>query len=166
MQGDHEGIFYNDSDVFKIVEGAAYSLNLHPDPELDRYLDDLIAQFAGAQEPDGYLYTVRTIAERNGTPERLQEDREGPARWSNLRISHELYNVGHLYEAAVAHFRSTGKRSLLDIALKNADLIDRVFGPGKRADVPGHQEIEMGLVKLYQVTGAATLPQPCQVFLG
>jgi DUF1680 family protein len=152
MEGDHEGIFYNDSDVFKIVEGAAYSLNLHPDSELDCYLDELIAQIAAAQEPDGYLYTIRTIAERNDTPERLIPDREGRTRWSNLRISHELYNVGHLYEAAVAHYRSTGKRTLLDVAIKNADLIDSVFGPGKRADVPGHQEIEMGLVKLYQVT--------------
>ncbi|MCC6458097.1 MAG: glycoside hydrolase family 127 protein [Caldilineaceae bacterium] len=152
MEGDHEGIFFNDSDVFKIIEGAAYSLNLYPDPELDRYLDDLIAQIAAAQEPDGYLYTARTIAERNGTPERLQADREGLTRWANTRISHELYNVGHLYEAAVAHYHSTGKRTLLDVAIKNADLIDSVFGPGKRTDVPGHQEIEMGLVKLYQVT--------------
>jgi DUF1680 family protein len=153
MRGDHEGIFYNDSDVFKIVEGAAYSLNIFPDAQLDAYLDRLIEQFGGAQEADGYLYTARTIAERNGTPERLDPQREGRERWSNLRISHELYNVGHLYEAAVAHYRSTGKRTLLEIALRNADLIDRVFGPGKRADVPGHQEIEMGLVKLYQVTG-------------
>jgi DUF1680 family protein len=153
MEGDHEGIFYNDSDVFKIIEGAAYSLNLHPDPELDHYLDEVITQIAGAQEPDGYLYTIRTIAERTGKPERLLPDREGLTRWSHTRVSHELYNVGHLYEAAVAHYRSTGKRSLLDVAIKNANLIDSVFGPGKRADVPGHQEIEMGLVKLYQVTG-------------
>ncbi len=153
MEGDHEGIFYNDSDVFKIIEGAAYSLNLHPDPELDHYLDEVITQIAGAQEPDGYLYTIRTIAERTGKLEQLQPDREGLTRWSHTRVSHELYNVGHLYEAAVAHYRSTGKRSLLDVAIKNADLIDSVFGPGKGADVPGHQEIEMGLVKLYQVTG-------------
>lgn len=153
MEGDHEGIFYNDSDVYKIVEGAAYSLNIFPDANLDQYLDDLIAKFAGAQEADGYLYTVRTIAERNHTPERLTADREGLTRWSNLRISHELYNVGHLYEAAVAHYRSTGKRTLLDVALKSADHIDTTFGPGRRADVPGHQEIEMGLVKLFQVTG-------------
>ncbi len=105
------------------------------------------------KSPTAISTLSRTIAERNGTPERLQADREGPTRWSNLRISHELYNVGHLYEAAVAHYRSTGKRTLLDIALKSADLLDSVFGPGKRADVPGHQEIEMGLVKLFQVTG-------------
>ncbi|MBV7331674.1 glycoside hydrolase family 127 protein [Chloroflexi bacterium TSY] len=153
IEGEHEGIFFNDSDVFKVVEGAAYSLTIHPDPELDAYLDKLIAQFAAAQEEDGYLYTARTIAERNGAVDQLPPDREGQTRWSNLRINHELYNVGHLYEAAVAHFHATGKRSLLDIALKNADLIDQVFGPNGQRDVPGHQEIEMGLVKLYQVTG-------------
>lgn len=165
MEGDHEGIFYNDSDVYKIVEGAAYSLNLHPDPVLDRYLDDLIAKIAAAQEPDGYLYTARTIAERNGTVDKLPDEREGKSRWSNLRVSHELYNVGHLYEAAVAHYHSTGKRTLLDVALRNADLIDRVFGPGKRHDVPGHQEIEMGLVKLYQVTGERRYLRLAKFFL-
>ncbi len=165
LPGDHEGIFYNDSDVYKIVEGAAYSLNLRPDPELDAYLDNLIAKFAAAQEPDGYLYTARTIAERNGTVDRLPADREGKTRWSNLRVNHELYNVGHLYEAAVAHFRATGKRTLLDVALRNADLIDSVFGPGKRYDVPGHQEIEMGLVKLYQVTGEARYLRLAKFFL-
>ncbi|HXF61937.1 MAG TPA: glycoside hydrolase family 127 protein [Caldilineaceae bacterium] len=164
-EGPHEGIFYNDSDVFKIIEGAAYSLNIHPDPSLDRYLDDLIAKIAAAQEPDGYLYTARTIAERNGTVDALPDDREGKTRWSNLRVSHELYNVGHLYEAAVAHYRSTGKRTLLDVALKNADLVASVFGPGKRHDVPGHQEIEMGLVKLYQVTGEARYLRLAHFFL-
>lgn len=148
MEGPHEGIFFNDSDVFKVVEGAAYSLALSPDPALDSYLDDLIAKFAGAQEPDGYLYTARTI-----DPSAMRADREGLTRWSHLRVNHELYNVGHLYEAAVAHFQATGKRNLLDVALKNADLINAVFGPDKRRDVPGHQEIEIGLAKLYRVTG-------------
>ena len=115
------GLFFNDSDVYKIIEGAAYSLMLHPDPALDAYLDKVIALIAAAQEPDGYLYTARTIAERNGTPEVLKPDREGLTRWSNLRINHEFYNVGHLYKGAVAHFQATGKRTLLDIALKNAD---------------------------------------------
>jgi len=151
--GAHEGIFFNDSDVFKVIEGAAYALMLHPDAELDAYLDQLIELIAAAQEEDGYLYTARTIAERNGTPEALKADREGLTRWSNLRVNHEFYNVGHLYEAAAAHCQATGKRTLLDVALKNADLIDRVFGPGKRRDVPGHQEIELGLVKLYLITG-------------
>jgi len=153
MAGAHEGIFFNDSDVFKIIEGAAYALHLHPDPALDHYLDELIERIAAAQEPDGYLYTARTIAERNGTPEILQADREGPSRWSHLLVSHELYNIGHLYEGAVAHYQATGKRRLLDVALKSANLVDEVFGPDKRRDVPGHQEIEMGLVKLYRVTG-------------
>lgn len=153
QSGAHEGIFFNDSDVFKVIEGAAYSLMLHPDPELDAYLDQVIDQIAAAQEADGYLYTARTIAERNGTPAALSAEREGLERWVNLRVSHEFYNVGHLYEGAVAHYQATGKRSLLDIALKNADMIDRTFGPGKLRYVPGHQEIEIGLVKLYLVTG-------------
>ncbi len=160
MEGKHEGIFYNDSDVFKVVEGAAYCLALTPDPALDSYLDDLIAKFAGAQEADGYLYTARTI-----DPTAVRADREGLTRWSNLRVNHELYNVGHLYEAAVAHFQATGKRTLLEIALKNADLIDAVFGPGKRRDVPGHQEIEIGLVKLYRVTGEERYLRLAKFFL-
>lgn len=165
MVGDHEGIFFNDSDVFKIIEGAAYSLHIHPDPELDAYLDNLIERIAAAQEADGYLYTARTIAERNGTPEKLSADREGVTRWSHLRVNHELYNVGHLYEAAVAHHLATGKRSLLEVALKNADLIDSVFGPEQLHDVPGHQEIEMGLVKLYGVTSEERYLQLAKFFL-
>ena len=148
MAGPHEGIFFNDSDVFKVVEGTAYSLSLHPDSELDAYLDDLIAKIAGAQEDDGYLYTARTI-----DPETMDPEREGLTRWSNLRVNHELYNVGHLYEAAVAHHQATGKRTLLEVAIRNAELIDSVFGPGKIRDVPGHEEIEIGLAKLYRVTG-------------
>ncbi|MFZ5519009.1 MAG: glycoside hydrolase family 127 protein [Candidatus Zhuqueibacterota bacterium] len=147
MEGKFEGIRYNDSDVFKVVEGASYSLLLHPDTELEKYLDDLIFKIAAAQEDDGYLYTNRTIDPKN--PARAA----GETRWSYLNHSHELYNVGHMYEAAVAHFQATSKRTLLDVAIKNADLIDSVFGPGKRHDPPGHQEIEIGLVKLYKVTG-------------
>ncbi|MCB0107352.1 MAG: glycoside hydrolase family 127 protein [Caldilineaceae bacterium] len=165
MAGDHVGIFFNDSDVFKIIEGAAYSLQVHPDPELDAYLDDLIERIAAAQEPDGYLYTARTIRERNGETDKLRADLEGLTRWSHLRVNHELYNVGHLYEAAVAHYLATGKRSLLDVALKNADLVDSVFGPNKKHDVPGHQEIEMGLVKLYGVTGKECYLQLAKFFL-
>lgn len=147
-QGKFEGIPFNDSDVFKVVEGAAYLLALQPDPKLDAYLDDLIKKFAAAQEPDGYLYTARTL----GHPD---VGFMGKERWTRLQGSHELYNVGHLYEAAVAHFLATGKRTLLDVALKNADLICKVFGPepGQRIEVPGHEEVEIGLVKLYRVTG-------------
>ncbi len=160
MEGPHKGLFYNDSDVFKVVEGAAYSLSLHPDPELEGYLDDLIQKIAGAQENDGYLYTARTI-----DPEAVDSEQEGLERWSNLRISHELYNVGHLYEAAVAHHQATGKRTLLDVALRNAELIDSVFGPDKIRDVPGHQEIEIGLVKLYRTTGERRYLELAKFFL-
>lgn len=146
-EGDFEGIFFNDSDVFKVIEGASYSLQVHSDPQLESFLDELIAKIAAAQEKDGYLYTNRTI-----NPEKAA-DGAGEKRWTNLQTYHELYNVGHLYEAAAAHFQATEKRSLLEVALKNADLIDNVFGPGKNMGVPGHQEIEIGLVKLYRVTG-------------
>ena len=146
-EGEFEGIYFNDSDVFKIIEGASYSLRVHPDKQLDQYLDELIAKIAAAQEDDGYLYTNRTINPAQAA------DSAGAERWTNLEIYHELYNVGHLYEAAVAHYEATGKRSLLDVALKNADLVVSVFGPGKNEGVPGHEEIELGLVKLYRVTG-------------
>ncbi len=147
MEGEFIGIRYNDSDVMKVIEGASYSLSLHPDPKLEEYLDDLIARIVAAQEDDGYLYTTRTIDPENPAKS------AGDTRWSYIIHSHELYNVGHMYEAAVAHYRATGNRSLLDVAIKNADLIDSVFGPDKRHDPPGHQEIEIGLVKLYKVTG-------------
>ena len=163
--GDHAGIFFNDSDVFKVIEGAAYSLQTHADPALDAYLDALIARIGAAQEPDGYLYTARTIRERQGHTDRLQADREGLTRWSNLRVNHELYNVGHMYEAAVAHYEATGKRTFLDIALKNADLVCQVFGPDARHDVPGHQEIEIGLVRLYRVTGDERYLRQAKFFL-
>lgn len=147
MEGSHQGIFYNDSDVFKVVQGAAYALQIAPNPELEAYLGALIEKFAAAQEDDGYLYTARTI-DPDMAPEAC-----GPKRWSNLAVNHELYNVGHMYEAAVAYFEATGKRRFLDLAIKNANLIDAVFGEPKRRDVPGHQEIEIGLVALYRVTG-------------
>jgi hypothetical protein len=138
---------FDDSDVYKIIEGASYSLAIHPDPELDRYLDDLIARIKAAQEPDGYLYTARTVQAVTPHPWIKEE------RWANLYMAHELYNVGHLYEAAVAHYLATGKKELLDVALRNADLVASVFGPAKKHGVPGHQEIEIGLVKLYRLTG-------------
>ena len=147
IEGKFKGIRFDDSDVFKVIEGAAYSLSIYPDPNLDNYLDDLIVKIAAAQEEDGYLYTCRTIDPSNLPPD------TGETRWSFLQSSHELYNVGHMYEAAVAHYQATGKRTLLDVAIKNADLVDRVFGPGKLRDVPGHEEIEIGLVKLYGATG-------------
>jgi DUF1680 family protein len=142
---------FDDSDVTKIIEGASYSLQTYPDPELEAYLDTLIYKIGLAQEDDGYLYTNRTIAEMGYG--RLHEWAEG-GRWEKTNIlSHELYNLGHMYEAAVAHYQATGKRDFLDIAIKSADLVDKDFGWDAFISYPGHQVIEMGLVKLYRVTG-------------
>jgi DUF1680 family protein len=161
MAGTYRGKRYNDSDIYKSMEATAYTLRLHPDPALDRTLDDLIAVIAKAQEPDGYLYTTRTADPAHPAPG------AGPERWSNLRVSHELYNVGHMYEAAVAHFQATGKRTFLDIAEKNAALLLRTFGtgPGQRRGFPGHQEIEIGLAKLYRATGKRAYLDLAKFFL-
>jgi DUF1680 family protein len=139
---------FDDTDIYKIIEGASYSLQTAPDKALEARVDTLIYYIGKAQEPDGYLYTTRTI-----DPEHPHEW-SGKKRWEKeSELSHELYNCGHLYEAASAHYLATGKRSLLDIAIKNADLLCSVFGPGRRSDAPGHQIVEMGLVKMYRVTG-------------
>jgi len=149
----HEGRFgtdfpFDDTDLYKIIEGASYSLSVHPDPKLDHYVDSLITIIGNAQEPDGYLYTARTIDPEHPHPW------AGKERWVNVsKLSHELYCSGHLFEAAAAHYQATGKRNFLNIALKNADLLCQVFGPGKRDDAPGHEIVEMGLVKLYRITG-------------
>jgi uncharacterized protein len=153
MAAQHAGKFctiypFDDSDIYKTLEGAAYSLHTHYDPKLDKYCDSLIAIIQKAQEPDGYLYTARSIDSING------HAWMGKKRWEKENeLSHELYNLGHLYEAAAAHFLATKKRNLLDIALKSADLVDNDFGIGKISIAPGHEVIEMGLVKLYRVTG-------------
>ena len=142
------GYPFDDTDVYKVLEGAAYALSVRPDPKLEAYVDSLIAKVAAAQEKDGYLYTTRTIDPEN--PHRWA----GKHRWELEKVnSHELYDLGHLYEAAVAYYQATGKRTLLDVALRTADLLDRTFGPGKQSIFPGHQITEMGLVKLYRVTG-------------
>jgi uncharacterized protein len=139
---------FDDTDLYKVIEGAAYVLSVQPDPKLDAYVDGLIAKIAAAQEPDGYIYTTRTIDPQNPHPW------SGKERWVNERNdSHELYNAGHLIEAAVAHYQATGKKTLLNVAIKEADLLTRTFGPGKRSIWPGHQITEMALVKLYRVTG-------------
>lgn len=148
-KGEHRGDFpFDDTDPYKIIEGASYSLAVKYDPQLDHYLDSVISIIAAAQEPDGYLTTCVTnrCTRLSGW--------WGTSRWEKIN-SHELYNSGHLYEAAVAHYRATGKRTLLDMAIKNADLVCQVFGPGEnQKHVPsGHPIIEMALCKLYKVTG-------------
>lgn len=158
--GFFKGARYNDSDVYKVIEGASYVLSARSDTGLEKYLDDLIVKIAAAQEDDGYLSTLRTITPEldiNKTMETTQRqlDMYGKTRWSQCGQSHELYCAGHLYEAAAAHYQATGKKNLLEVALKNADLICKTFGPkpGQLRNVPGHQEIEIGLVKLYRLTG-------------
>ena len=162
------GIPFNDSDVYKIIEGAAYTLSTHPDPKLEKYLDDLIAKIAKAQEPDGYLYTARTLhfnyGYKNG---KAVYNMMGPTRWSNIAHGHELYNVGHMYEAAAAYYWVTGKRTLLDVAIKNADLVCRTFGfgPTQLHEAPGHEEIELALCKLYRATGEPRYLKMAKTFL-
>jgi len=136
-QGPFHGHCFQDSDLAKWIEAASHRLATHPDPALDATLDTLIATIAKAQQPDGYLDTYIQI-------------KEPGQRWANLHENHELYIAGHIIEAAVAHHAATGKRSLLDIARKLADLIDRTFGaePGKIPGYCGHEEIELALVKL------------------
>jgi len=130
-----------DSDVAKWIEAASYSLATHPDPQLNTLLDEVIALIASAQQPDGYLNTHFTVVE----PEK---------RWTNLRDQHELYCAGHMIEAGVAHFQATGKRNLLDVVCHYVDHIASIFGtqPGQKRGYPGHEEIELALVKLYHAT--------------
>ena len=153
MTGEVRGAMpFDDTDLYKIIEGASSSLITAPNPELERRLDTLIGIIAKGQEADGYLTTWRSInpAKPPASWVRVVEGK----RWESLEASHELYNAGHLYEAAYQHFVSTGKRNFLDIALKNADLMVKTFGEeeGKIHTVPGHQIIETGLIKLYQAT--------------
>ena len=151
---------FDDTDIYKTIEGASFSLSLFPDKKLEAYIDSLIVIVGKAQEPDGYLYTARTIDPAN--PHKWA----GPQRWVKEReLSHELYNAGHLYESAAAHFLATGKKNLLDIALKNADLVCSVFGPDKMNVAPGHQVVEMGLVKLYRITGKKEYLQTAKYFI-
>jgi uncharacterized protein len=160
--GSFEGLFgFNDSDVYKVIEGASYSLRLRPDPELDRYLDGVIAKIAAAQEEDGYLYTAGTIPTLAQTPICCVSR----PRWSDIASGHELYDLGHMYEAAVAHYQATGKRTFLNVALKSANLLTQVFRPGGRLDPPGHQEVEIGLVKLYRATGDRRYLDQARFFL-
>jgi len=153
-QGKHEGIFFNDSDVYKIMEGAAYSLQVQPDTKMRQYLDNLIKTMAAAQWDDGYLYTFYSVP--NKQPEK---------RWTNIERMHEQYCAGHMYEAAAAHYQVTQDKTFLNIATANADLMCNTFGKGKRTDPPGHQEIEIGLCKLYRVTGNEKYLHQAKFFL-
>jgi len=154
MEGEVKGAMpFDDTDVYKIIEGASNSLISAPNPKLETLVDSLISIIKVGQEADGYLTTWRTI-NPGKPPAPWVEVKEGK-RWDGLFMSHELYNAGHLYEAAAVHYKATGKRNFLDIAIKNADLMVETFGDGKGkiAAVPGHQIIETGLIKLYRITG-------------
>jgi hypothetical protein len=160
LSGEFVGRRYNDTDVYKVIEAASYALAQTPDPALDAELDELIALIAKAQQEDGYLFPARTVDPEKPAPG------VGSERWIHESAgSHELYNAGHLIEAAVAHYRATGKKSLLNVAVRFADLIDRDFGPHGRRDVPGHEEIELALVKLADVTGEARYLALAQFFI-
>lgn len=153
MEGEVKGAMpFDDTDVYKIIEGASNSLISAPNQKLERLLDSLVNIIKVGQEADGYLTTWRTIDPAK-PPAPWVEVKEGK-RWEALFMSHELYNAGHLYEAAAVHYRATGKRNFLDIAQKNADLMVKTFGESetKISAVPGHQIIETGLIKLYQIT--------------
>lgn len=150
--GKHTGPYWMDSDAYKWLEAASYSLTTHPDPELEAKVDEVISVISEAQEENGYLNTYFQWVE--------------PAKkWTNLGMGHELYCAGHLIQAAVAHFNATGKRSLLGIACRFADHIDAAFGPGKLEGLPGHEEIEMALVDLYRLTGVLRYLHLAQYFI-
>ena len=161
IKGEHKGDFsFDDTDPYKVIEGASYSLAAHYDAKLDHYLDSVIGLIAAAQEPDGYLTTCVTnkCTRLSGW--------WGTSKWEKIN-SHELYNSGHLYEAAVAHFTATGKRTLLDVAIRNANLVCKVFGPndGQKHVPSGHPIVEMALAKLYKVTGNEQYLQTAKYFI-
>jgi DUF1680 family protein len=137
--GKHQGALYNDSDLYKVIEGIAYTLSSKRDANLEKRTDTIIDKIAAAQQPDGYINTYYTLVEPQN-------------RWKNIQYGHEMYCAGHLIEAGVAYYQATGKRKLLDVALRMADHIGSVFGPGRRVDVCGHEEIELALIKLYRAT--------------
>ena len=161
IQGEHKGDFsFDDTDPYKVIEGASYSLAVHYDAKLDHYLDSVINIIAQAQEPDGYLTTCVTnkCTRLSGW--------WGTHKWEKIN-SHELYNSGHLIESAVAHYRATGKRNFLNVAIKNADLVCKTFGPneGQIHRPGGHPIIEMALCKLYKVTGNKTYLEGAKYFV-
>ena len=157
-----EGYSVDDTDVYKTIEGASYSLQTYPDKQLEKYIDSVLVIVAAAQEPDGYLYTARTMNPKH------PHDWAGPERWSKVEeLSHEFYNLGHMVEGAVAHYQATGKRNFLDIAIKYADCVCKAIGngPDQKKLVPGHQIAEMALVRLYLVTGDRKYLDQAKFFL-
>jgi DUF1680 family protein len=152
--GKFEGIWFNDSDVYKLLQGAAYELGARYDPELDKLTDDVIAKIAAAQQPDGYLFCFFTI-------DHIDQ------RFKNIhpKARHELYCMGHMIEAGAVHFEMTGKRNMLEVARRLADHVDSVFGPDKQMTVPEHQEIELALIKLHRVTCEERYLQLAQFFI-
>lgn len=164
MKGSVKGAMpFDDTDVYKIIEGASTSLISSPNAKLEKTLDSIIDIIKVGQEKDGYLTTWRTINPSKPPADWVKVDKG--ERWEYMFMSHEDYNAGHLYEAAAVHYWATGKRNFLEIALKNADLFVKTFGPGKRQNVPGHQIIETGLIKLYDITGKKEYLELSKYFL-
>jgi hypothetical protein len=156
------GYSFDDTDVYKTIEGASYVLQTYPDKKLEAYIDSVLTIVAAAQEPDGYLYTARTMNPKH------PHGWAGEHRWEKVEeLSHEFYNLGHMVEGAVAHYRATGKRNFLDIAIRYADCVCREVGdgPGQVVRVPGHQIAEMALCKLYLVTGDRKYLDQAKFFL-
>lgn len=156
------GLSFDDTDVYKTIEGASYLLQTYPDKKLEHYIDSVLVIVAAAQEPDGYLYTSRTMNPKH------PHEWAGTKRWETVEdLSHEFYNLGHMVEGAIAHYQATGKTNFLDIAKKYADCVCREIGdgPGQVARVPGHQIAEMALAKLYLVTGDKKYLDQAKYFL-
>ena len=156
------GFSFDDTDVYKTIEGASYMLQTYPDKKLKKYIDSVLVIVAAAQEPDGYLYTARTMNPKH------PHSWSGPERWTKVEVlSHEFYNLGHMVEGAVAHYQATGKRNFLDIAIRYADCVCKNIGdkPGQKRLVPGHQIAEMALVRLYTVTGDKKYLDQAKFFL-
>ncbi len=156
------GFSFDDTDVYKTIEGASYVLQTYPDERLEAYIDSVLVIVAAAQEPDGYLYTARTMNPEHPHPW------AGETRWSKEEVlSHELYNLGHMVEGAVAHYQATGKRNFLDIAIRYADCVVKEVGAaeGQACVVPGHQIAEMALARLYLATGEKKYLDQAQFFL-
>lgn len=156
------GYSFDDTDVYKTIEGASYSLQTYPDKQLAHYMDSVLDIVAAAQEPDGYLYTARTMNPKH------PHEWAGSKRWEKVEeLSHEFYNLGHMVEGAIAHYQATGSRKFLDIAIRYADCVCREIGDGEGqvVRVPGHQIAEMALAKLYLVTGDQKYLDQAKFFL-